>query len=171
MLRHRNLTIIVFSLFFISFAFFEYHSKALSLNDTQSTIKNDSWISEQDDLNVTVKLIPMVPVIDEITKILFEVTSLNNSKPFEDLNTRVTITNHDGRLYKFENKLIPVTDGQFSVNYIFPDDGEHRIILQFYKNTTPFTVSSFDLLIPHPAPLSETDTILKPLVDFFNSLL
>jgi hypothetical protein len=112
---------------------------------------------------------PIVPVIDETTKILFEVTSLNNSKPFENLNTRVTITDHDGRLYKFENKLLPVIDGQFSVDYIFPDDGEHRIILQLYKNTTPFTVSSFDLLIPHPTSPSQTDNILKPLIDFFNS--
>ena len=150
--------------------FSEYNSNAFSLNDTNSSIvKNDSWISERNNLNVTVQLMPIVPVIDETTKILFEVTSLNNFKPFEDLNTRVTITDHDGRLYKFENKLLPVMDGQFSVDYIFPDDGEHRIILQLSKNTTPFTISSFDLLIPHPTPPSQTDNILKPLIDFFNS--
>ena len=149
----RNLSIILFILFSMLFALSGYSSKAFSQGDTTSSIvKNDSWISERNNLNVTIKLMPMVPVIDETTKILFEVTSLNNSKPFEDLNTRVTITDHDGRLYKFENKLLPVIDGQFSVDYIFPDDGEHRIILQLYKNTTPFTVSSFDLLIPHAYP-------------------
>ncbi len=99
----------------------------------------------------------------------FKVIHLNTSRPYEDLNTRVTITDHDGRLYKFESKLIPVIDGQFSVNYIFPDDGEHRIILQLYKNITPFTVSSFNLLIPHSTPQSQTDQTLKPLIDFFNS--
>ena len=102
-------------------------------------------------------------------KILFEVKNLNASKPRMDLNTRVTVTDHDGRLYKFENKLIPVINGQFSVNYIFPDDGEHRIILQLYENSTPLTVSSFDLLIPHPTPPSQTDNILKPFIDFFHS--
>ena len=172
MLKNIKLIIFVFSLFSILFAFSEYHSKAFSLNETTSSIfKNDSWISERDDLSVTIKLMPRVPVIDETTKILFEVTSLNNSKPPEDLNTRITITDHDGRLYKFENKLIPIIDGQFSVDYIFPDDGEHRIILQMYKNVTPFTVSSFDLLIPHSAPPSQTDKTLKPIIDFFNSLL
>lgn len=137
--------IIVSSLFSLLLAFSEYNFNAFSLNDTTpSIVKNDSWISERNNLNVTIKLIPIVPVIDETTEILFEVTSLNNSKPFKDLNTQVTITDHDGRLYKFENKIMPVIDGQFSVNYIFPDDGEHRIILQIYKNTTPFTVSSFE---------------------------
>ncbi len=62
---------------------------------------------------------------------------------------------------------MPVIDGQFSVDYIFPDDGEHRIILQLYKNTTPFTVSSFDLLIPHPTPPSQTDNILKTVYRLF----
>jgi hypothetical protein len=166
----RNLSIILFILFSMLFAFSESGSNAFTLNDTTpSIVKNDSWISERNNLNVSIKLEPIVPVIDETTKILFEITYLNNSKPFEDLNTRVTLTDHDGRLYKFENKLLPVIDGQFSVNYIFPDDGEHRIILQLYKNTTPFAVSSFDLLIPHPIPPAQTDNILKPLIDFFNS--
>ncbi len=167
------ITIMVFSLFSILFASFsEYSSEAFSLDGTTpSIVKNDSWISERDNLNITIKLVPEVPVIDETTKILFEVTYLNGSKPYEDLNTRVTITDHDGRLYKFENKLIPVIDGQFSVNYVFPDDGEHRIILQLYNNITPFTLSSFDLLIPHLTTPSQTDRILKPFIDFFNSLL
>ncbi|WP_148685458.1 hypothetical protein [Candidatus Nitrosocosmicus hydrocola] len=155
------------------FIFSEFHStKAFSYNESNSSIvKNDHWISQRDDLNITIKLVPNVPVIDENTKILFEVIHLNNSRPYEDLNTRVTITDHDGRLFKFENKLMPITNGQFSINYIFPDDGEHRIILQLYKNTTPFTVSSFDLLIPHPAFQSQTDKILKPFFDFFNSIV
>jgi hypothetical protein len=166
-------TIMVFSLFSILFvSFSEYSSEAFSLDGTTpSIVKNDSWISERDNLNITIKLVPEVPIIDETTKILFEVTYLNGSKPYEDLNTRVTITDHDGRLYKFENKSIPVIDGQFSVNYIFPDDGEHRIILQLYKNTTPFTISSFDLLVPHPTLPSQTDKLLKPFADFFNPLL
>ncbi len=168
---HVNLIILV-SIFPLLFALSECTTKAVSQNEaTPPIVKNNSWISERNNLNVSIKLEPTVPVIDETTKISFKMTYLNNSKPFEDLNTRVTITDHDGRLYKFENKLIPVNDGQFSVNYIFPDDGEHRIILQLYENTTPFTVSSFDLALPHPSPPSETDRILKPFVDFFDSFL
>lgn len=78
------------------------------------------------------------------------------------------MTDHDGRLYKFENRSIPIINGQFLVDYIFPDDGEHRVILQFYKNTTPFTVISFDILILHPIPKSTQDKLLCPLSDFLD---
>jgi hypothetical protein len=166
------LMIIVLATFSMLYTIFEYNSNAFLLNGTTSfVVKNDSWISERNDLNVTIQLVPKIPVIDETTKILFEVTNLNDSKPNMDLNTRVTVTDHDGRLYKFENKLIPIINGQFSVNYIFPDDGEHRIILQLYENITPLTVSSFDLLIPHTTPPSQTDNILKPFIDFFDSIV
>ena len=111
-----------------------------------------------------------MPIIDQVTRLSFEVRNLNDSSLINNLNTKVTLTDHDGRLYKFENKLIPISGGQFSVDYIFPDDGEHRIILQLYKNTTPFTVSSFDLAIPHPTTSSETENLLNPFTDFFNSL-
>ena len=168
----RNLSIILISAFFIIFTFSENSSKAYSQSETtQPIVKNDSWISERDNLNMTIKLEPAVPIIDETTKISFDARYLDSSKPFENLNSKVTITDHDGRLYKFENKTIPVINGKFSVNYIFPDDGEHRIILQLYKNSTPFTVSSFDLAIPHPVPQSTEDKLLTPLTNFFDSIL
>jgi hypothetical protein len=168
----RNLSIILISAFFILYALSEYSLKAFSqVGTTQSVIKNDVWISERDNINMTINLQPAVPIIDETTKISFEVKQLDNSKPFEDLNARVTMTDHDGRLYKFENKLVPVIDGQFSVNYIFPDDGEHRIILQLYNNNIPFTVSSFDLVISHPLPQSTEDKLVSPLSNFFDFFL
>jgi hypothetical protein len=148
-----------------------YSSKAFSQDaTTPSIVKNDSWISARNNLNITVNLTPTVPIIDEITKLSFKIQSLNDSIPIQDLEAKTTITDHDGRLYKFENKFLPVTNGQFSVDYIFPDHGEHRIILQLYENMTPFTVSSFDLSIPHPTPPSQTDKILKPFTDFLDSI-
>lgn len=141
-----------------------------SLNDTNSAIKNNTWISTRDNLVIRLELIPEVPVIDEVTKLIFDARDLNGSH-IDNLNSKVTMTDHDGRLYKFENKSIPITNGQFSVDYIFPDDGEHRVILQFYKNTTPFTVSSFDLVISHPVERSNSDKLLKPFSDFFNTIL
>lgn len=164
-----NLMAILFFLFSLAFVLSEYSFNRFSQEKPASIVKNANWISERYNLNITLKLVPAGPIIDETTELLFKVTYLNNSKPFEDLNTRVTITDHDGRLYKFENKLMPVIDGHFSVNYIFPDDGDHRIIAQLYKNTTPITVSSFDLAIPHPIPPSDTYRILKSFADFFNN--
>ena len=105
------------------FVFSEFHSTtAFLFNETNpSTVKNDHWISQRGDLNIAIKLVPNVPVIDENTKILFDVMHLNNSRPYEDLNTRVTITDYDGRLFKFENKLIPplLMDNFLSITF-FP---------------------------------------------------
>jgi hypothetical protein len=68
----------------------------------------------------TIKLVPSVSIIDETTSILFDVLHLTSPSPklFEDLSTRVTITDHDGLLFKFDNTLIPITAGRFSLNYI-----------------------------------------------------
>ena len=141
-----------------------------SLNSTHNIINNSSWTSIRDNLVVNLELIPNIPVIDEVTKLSFEVRDLNGSF-LDNLNAKVTMTDHDGRLFKFENKSIPIYNGNFFVNYIFPDDGEHRIILQLYKNNTPFTVSSFDLTVPHKTPLPGENKLLNPITKFFDSIL
>jgi hypothetical protein len=108
---------------------------------------------------------PKVPVIDEKTNISFEIRKLNGSGLFENLNAKVTMTDHDGRLFKFDNEQIPVLGGKFSVEYIFPDDGEHRVILQLYRNDSAFAISSFNMVIPHPKqqPLLADDNFLTNL--------
>lgn len=115
---------------------------------TQSVIVDDSWASKRDNLNMTVKLDPKVPIIDEWSLIKFEVRELDSGYLINgNLTSNITITDHDGRLFKFPEQII--SNGKFSVEYIFPDDGQHRIILQIYKNSTAFTVASFELNIPH----------------------
>ena len=123
------------------------------LNNTipTNTIANETWLSKRDNLNITINLNPKIPIIDEWTLIQFEVRKLDSGDLVNDtLTSNVTITDHDGRLFKFPEQII--ANGKFSVDYIFPDDGQHRIILQFYKNSTAFTVASFDLNISHPQP-------------------
>jgi hypothetical protein len=161
------ITISVFSLVLISS---DYIIQGFSQSQTTNIVKNDSWISVRDNLNITISLTPQVPIIDEYTKLSFDIKGLNDPLFIPDLKTKITITDHDGRLYKFENKSLPVTNGKVSVDYIFPDDGEHRIILQLYKNVTPFTVSSFDLSIPHSNPPAQTDKLIKPFTDLFDSI-
>lgn len=123
------------------------------LNNTipTNTIVNETWLSKRDNLNITINLNPKIPIIDEWTLIQFEVRKLDSGDLVNDsLTSNVTITDHDGRLFKFPEQII--ANGKFSVEYIFPDDGQHRIILQLYRDLTPFTVASFDLTISHPQP-------------------
>ena len=119
-----------------------------------STIANETWLSKRDNLNITIKIDPKVPVIDEWTLIQFEVRNLDSGDLVNDtLTSNVTLTDHDGRLFKFPEQMI--SNGKFSIEYIFPDDGHHRIILQFYKDSTAFTVASFELNVPHPQPSND----------------
>ena len=41
-------------------------------------IVNGTWISKRDNLNITMSLIPPMPIIDQTTKINFEVKKLDN---------------------------------------------------------------------------------------------
>ena len=168
MQKHFKL-IISISLFFLTVNLLKHPFPVFSQYEGTSTISNDTWISKRDNLNVTMKVVPDIPIIDERTKILFEIRKLNDSKFIkEDLNARVTITDHDGRLFKFNNQYMSVSNGKISVDYIFPDDGEHRIILQLYRNESAFAVSYFNMVIPHPKQAPEAngnflDSLFKSL--------
>jgi len=119
----------------LDYSFDQILLSAYSQNVT-NIIKNSTWTSFSKNLTVSLELIPRVPVIDESTRMQFEVRNINHSNQIDNIRAKVTVTDHDSRLYKFENRLIPLSNGQFSVNYILPDDGEHRVIVQLYQNTT-----------------------------------
>ena len=82
------------------------------------------------------------------------------------MSARVTITDHDGRLFKFDRQL--AKDGKFFVDYIFPDDGAHRVIFQLYKNNSAFAIGSFDIVIPHQQQTQQPGQIIG---DFFSNII
>ena len=162
-------SIILISLFLllINLHFYPY-SLIFAQGGGNSAVKTNAWISKQNNLNITMNLKPYMPVIDQWTHILFEVKKLNGSGFIDNLNASVTITDHDGRLFKFDSQ--PVSKGKFSVEYMFPDDGQHRVLLQLYKNESAFAISSFDILIPHPLPLPSPPSPFDFLFDLFKNL-
>ena len=111
-------------------------------NESELVIKNNTWSSVRDNISITLTMLPQIPHVDEITRLMFDARDISNSTVVENLNARLTMTDHDGRLYKFENTTFSFDNGQFFTDYIFPDDGEHRVLIQLYQNTTPFSVGS-----------------------------
>ena len=131
---------------------FPNHVFAQTNNINVNPIVNSTWISKRDNLNVTMSLIPQMPIIDQMTKINFEVKKLNNLGFLNNASAKITITDQDGRIYKFDNKFFPIVDGNVSVDYLFPVEGQHKVILQLYNNSMPLSVSSFDIIIPKSIP-------------------
>jgi hypothetical protein len=74
-----------------------------SQRESNNVVKTNNWISRQNNLNITINLQPKTPAVDQHTHILFETKKLNNSGFLENLNARVTGTDHDGWLFKFDN--------------------------------------------------------------------
>ena len=97
---------ITISLFFLIIYLIKYPFPVFSQHEVTNAISNNTWISKRDNLNITMKTMPEIPIIDEKTKLSFEIRNLNDSKFVEGFNSRVTITDDAGRLFKFNNQYI-----------------------------------------------------------------
>jgi hypothetical protein len=92
---------------------------------------------------------PEIPIIDTFTKLYFSVQDLEGNH-IQDVKASVIVTNGQ-RLFKFQN--ITSTDGDFNVEYIFPDDGTHQVITRIDTRTS-IIPASFSVFVPHQAPPS-----------------
>src|SRR5918996_1667247 len=114
--------------------------------------------SQKDNVKILFTYEPEKPIIDTFTKLKFSVINLTNSENLKDFDARVVVTNGQ-RLFKFENITVP--DGDFSVEYIFPDDGTHQVLARIDKGTSVRGLASFNVFVPHQAPPS----LLNPFPD------
>lgn len=115
------------------------------LNETQE------WVSQKDAVRILFTYQPERPIIDTFTKLEFSVINMTNNENLKDFDARVVVTNGQ-RLFKFEN--ITVRDGDFSVEYLFPDDGTHQVITRIDKGADVQVLASFNVFVPHQAPPS-----------------
>jgi hypothetical protein len=124
-----------------------------SENVTSSLNKTQEWISQRDNVKILFTYQPERPIIDTFTKLEFNVIDLTSNENLKDFDARVVVTLPDGqRLFRFENITVP--DGDFSVQYIFPDDGTHQVITRIDKGADVQVLASFNVFVPHQAPPS-----------------
>lgn len=124
-------------------------------NITSPLNKTQEWISQKDAVKILFTYTPERPIIDTFTKLEFRVINLTSNENLKDFDARVVVTNGQ-RLFKFENITVP--DGNFSVEYIFPDDGTHQVLTRVDKESAVRVLASFNVFVPHQAPPS----ILNP---------
>lgn len=112
------------------------------------------WKNVKDNIEIQFSYKPDKPIIDAFTILEFSVTNLQTGEHVKDFVARVVVTNGQ-RLFKFENITVP--NGDFSVKYIFPDDGTHQVISRVDSNHL-VELASFQVFVPHQSPPS----ILNP---------
>ena len=107
-----------------------------------------AWTNPKDNITIQFNYFPEKPVIDTFTSLNFSVQDLKTGEHIRDFIARVVVTNGQ-RLFKFEN--ISVSDGDFGVKYIFPDDGTHQVILAINSGHL-VELASFQVFVPHQSP-------------------
>ena len=112
--------------------------------------KVQEWIDKNKNIKVQFGYSPEKPIIDTFTDLQFSVQDLKTGEHIKDFDTRVVVTNGQ-RLFKFEN--ITVADGDFSVKYLFPDDGTHQVLTRINTNNSVL-LASFSVFVPHQSPPS-----------------
>jgi hypothetical protein len=107
--------------------------------------KVQEWTNVKDNIKIEFACSPEKPITDTFTTLNFSVQDLHTGEHTKDLTARVVVTNGQ-RLFKFENITVP--NGDFSVRYIFPEDGTHQVILRVDSNHL-VELASFQVFVPH----------------------
>lgn len=133
-----------------------YIAFAQSSGNTSSPLnKTQEWISQKDAVKILFTYQPERPIIDTFTKLKFSVINLTTHENLKNFDARIVVTNGQ-RLFKFENITVP--NGNFSVEYLFPDDGTHQVLTRIDRGASVRVLASFNVFVPHQAPPS----ILNP---------
>jgi len=130
-----------------------YSARAQAPPTTQNSSNNSKsntqqWIDKVNNIRIQFSNIPQSPAVDAKTQLKFVVQNISNSKNINDLHARVVITTNSSgqmRIFKFEN--ISSQNGDFSVNYFFPDSGTYQVMTRVDSNDSS-TLGSFKVDVP-----------------------
>src|SRR5215211_1328299 len=112
--------------------------------------KVQEWVDKSKNIKIQFAYLPEKPIIDTFTELQFSIQDLETGEHIKNFDARVVVTNGQ-RLFKFEN--ITVAEGDFSVKYLFPDDGTHQVLTRINTNNT-ILLASFSVFVPHQSPPS-----------------
>lgn len=132
----------------------------LLVSDAHIVGKNiQQWQSRQNNIEIQFTYEPKIPIIDTFTELKFSIQNISSGEHVENLTGRVVVTNGQ-RLFKFENINIPA--GHFSVRYIFPDDGNHQVLIRLDRGNDFKIPASFNIFVPHQSLPSILDPFPSP---------
>ena len=107
--------------------------------------RTQQWINPQDNVKIQFTYEPEKPLIGSPTELKFSVQNLQTGQHLKDLFAKVTIINGQ-RIFKFNN--LTVSDGDFSVNSTFPNEGTYQVILRINSKDYAIALASFRVFVP-----------------------
>ena len=122
-----------------------------ALAQVRNSDKIQQWIDKENNVKIILSYDPESPIIGQSTKLLFGIQdSRTGAEIKEGLEARLIITN--GRdILKIINSTF--ANGNFSINYAFPDSGSYQIISRIdSKNYSE--LASFNVFVPSQASSS-----------------
>ena len=122
-----------------------------ALTQVTNSDKIQQWIDKENNVKIILSYDPESPIIGQSTKLLFGIQdSRTGAEIKEGLEARLIITN--GRdILKIINSTF--ANGNFSINYAFPDSGSYQIISRIdSKNYSE--LASFNVFVPSQASSS-----------------
>ncbi|MFL6355448.1 MAG: hypothetical protein ACJ71C_02685 [Nitrososphaeraceae archaeon] len=134
-----------------------------ALAQTINSNKTQLWMDKENNAKIIFMYNPENPIIGKSTKLLFSLQDLHTGDEIkEGLHARIIITNGQDIL-KITNSTF--VDGNFSINYAFPDSGSYQVISKIdTKNITE--LASFNVFVP-PQGLSSSSKSFVNLMLYY----
>jgi hypothetical protein len=124
------------------------------------SVDTQFWEDPQDNVEIEFGYEPEEPIIDAFTNLEFSITDWRTGEHIKDSVALVTITKGE-RLFRFQNITVP--NGDFSVDYLFPEDGTHQVLLRVDTNSS-IHVASFQVFVPHQSPPELLDDVHNVII-------
>ena len=135
-----------------------------ALAQTTNSNKTQLWIDKANNAKIIFTYNPESPIIGNPTKLLFSVQDLRTGDEIkEGVHARIIVTNERRDILKITNSTF--ADGNFSINYSFPDSGSYKIISKIDSNNVA-ELASFNVSVA-PSALSSTSKSFVSLMLYY----
>ncbi len=115
------------------------------------------WTDRENNMQILFTYSPGNPVINTPTNLKFSVDNLLTGNHLKNLLATVVIINNNGGVFKFKNIIAP--NGNFSVDYSFPELGIYQVITRIDStNSSLLALASFKVIVALETSLSNIVT-------------
>lgn len=118
------------------------------------------WVDKETGIKIQFAYEPEKPIADSPTKLSISVQNYTTGQHIKNFRASVVIINDFQRAFKFPN--IPVVNGDFSLQYSFPDSGHNQILVSITKDSFGLALASFRVSVSAPFP--PPDIVAKSII-------